>query len=112
MSQNQSVELSAFSSNIMQGRNLIYCQIANKAGGNREETNLYEHEQYYLIVYKMMEAHNEREGSPQRLRVYCDKQQEGRKDDSIREKENRTSSTIYIYTHMDKRGKRRELLKH
>jgi hypothetical protein len=27
--------------------------------------NLCEHEQYYLIVYKMMEAYNEREGNPQ-----------------------------------------------
>jgi hypothetical protein len=36
--------------------------------GEREwerEINLYEHEQYYLIVYKMMEAYNEGEGNPQ-----------------------------------------------
>jgi hypothetical protein len=36
MSQNQSVELSAFFP-IMQGRNLICCQIVRKARGNRED---------------------------------------------------------------------------
>lgn len=51
----------------MQGRNLIYCQIARKARGNEREReeNLRKHEQYYLIVYKMMEAHDGREGNPQ-----------------------------------------------
>jgi hypothetical protein len=63
----------------------------------RNRENLCEHEQYYLIVYKMMEAYDGRKATPHRLRVYCDKQREARKDDSIREKENRTSSTIYIY---------------
>ncbi len=51
----------------MQGRNLISCQKASQARGNTEteEKTRGEHEQYYLIVYKMMEAFNEREGNPQ-----------------------------------------------
>jgi hypothetical protein len=55
----------------------------------------------------MMEAMMRRgKATPNRLRVYCDKQWEGRKDDSIREKK------IEQYTHMDERGKKSELLKH
>lgn len=47
----------------------------------------------------MMEAYESEGKQPPTDYIYCDKQRDRRKDDSIREKENRTSSTIYTYIH-------------
>ena len=47
--------------------------------------------------------------TPDRLRVYCDKQREGNEDDSIREKRIERARQ---YAHMDKRGNKSELFKH
>ena len=99
MSQNRSVELSAFSFQLVTetGRNLIYCQAGRKiasaaAAGERER----EHEQYYLIVYKMMEAMTRREreeGGKHSLPTDCASivisNGREREDDSIRPREKR-----------------------
>ena len=42
----------------------------------------------------MMEAMKRGKATPDRLRVYCDKQREGNEDDSIRERERRESNEL------------------